>query len=358
MKAEWRYVFRRSPDAEAFLNSLVLKREQGSSLGSTYPAAYTHTCFSEAQCAELHRLMGKHERLEVQQRSYFQGDLFDVDFGMKTFKEPIVQWCPSVVYSETFGQVIPPIQPWGLTMEGRILLPADLEPVIERYVTGIVRVAVGSRMDTRFHLYRIEYEGYDLHYEYEARQPLVVDCARAPKSDLMSLGNGVLLCSSRFAAVLKKYWDGMVHAKFQPVRCLNVSAFLRKRNLTKIEVTGNKDARQILSDIRALGASLGCEFPKEYLGWVVELGGLLPSGWLSPLGGTSSEVALTAKQEHEESDPAMSAELVPLFSLGDGSYVCLEKGTGRFMSWEHASGEIECIGEPGGFMVLVDRLSG
>lgn len=355
MLIEWKFCFRDSTATEVLLHALVQEREGGHFMGSTFPAARSHTCFSEEHCLALRSFLKQYPEVVYQYRSYYRGNLFDSDFGLDTFDVPLVQWCPSPIYSVEFGQSIPPEEPWGLTMEGLILLDAEWKETADRNVVGLQRdlCDVGAGMDA----YRLQYECVGLNYVVEEGKPLMVECVHVPEVDILSLDNGIILCSSRFATMLRRDWDGMVHAKFQPVRCCNVPDWLGQRNLEAIPSRAGRAAGRVEHDIRLLEKVFATQFPAEYVAWVAGAGRQLPLGWLSPVGGVNSELAKYAKQEYDEAQPSMPRQLVPLYAYGSGDSVCLDKETLSLVEWNHASGKFTQIEMRRGFAHFVEQLS-
>ena len=356
MQLEWKFCLRDSQVAQRFLLCLEQEREAGRFLGSTFPAARSHACFTEEQRAQVEELLRASEDVEFQQCSYYRGDLFDSDFGLKTFKKAYVQWCPSAIHSLRFQQELPPDEPWGLSMEGDVLLKDELRTMVDTNIVGLVRVSHCA--ERAFDIYTIENASIPCDGAIEEEQPLTMDCSRLPEADVLSLDNGVILLSARLAAVLKKEWDGMVHNKFQPVRCVNVPESLAKRNRRKIPHQKDQQARRgILEDIRVVQEALTVTLPSDYVAWVTAADGVLPVGWLSPLGGVRSELATQTEQEHEEAEPRMPDDLVPLYAHGDGDYICVSKKTGVFLEWHHTSGETTTLNLQEGFQTLVDELA-
>jgi hypothetical protein len=218
MLHSWIYCFKQSNKARDFLDFLLRERKEGRFLGSTFPNRWCHSCFSTEQCKSMDIFLNNTD-LEVQVCSFFTGNLFDCDFGIDTFKQPLVQWCPDPIYSRTFQQSISDNEPWGLTMEGEILLPVEFRENVDKITTGLKFRSSDTK--EAFDTYEIAYDRISLIHSEGITKPLSIDCSMCPNVDILRLDNGIILCSSRFAILLEHSWNGFVHAKFQPICCIN-----------------------------------------------------------------------------------------------------------------------------------------
>lgn len=354
MLKEWKYYFYDTKYSAEIINHLIEKKEKGEFLGSTFPNASTHTCFNEAQCEKLENLIKETWQKSIYEKiRYFRGDLFDVDFGIKTFKQPFVQWCPSPIFSYATKEILPPEEPWGISMKGDILLNNNLRDVIANHVKGL------SVKDINVHSI---YDSYQIDNRKLSKsivnlvdkKPLSLDCSEIQEWDIFSISNGIIVCSARFATLLKRDWSGMVHNKFQPLICSNISQNLKRRNLKKIPEIAVEKAPDISKDISTIEKQYNFKFPLEYTKWLLAQAGRLPEGWLSPVGGKKSELAEYIHQEHRLAEPAVPVDLIPVFLYGDGNSICIQKDTNKFFNWDHENGNVSEIAMPNGFVCWLE----
>lgn len=340
MQVEWKYCFESGVKAAQFLQALLMQREQGRFLGSTYPDGYCHSCFTKEQGDFVEGLASGVHDLNFERAIVFRGNLFAEDFGINTFAEPFVQWCPSPIYSRKFSQWIPPAEPWGTSMEGDLLFGIELLELIEDSIVGLE--VSSERTVPGFVVCRPVFE-VEVAHERSESEPLALNCSQMPLADVVRLKSGVILCSSRFARILSSKWKGSKYAKFQPVRCLNVPGPLTKRNLAKIPLPPVFDRKPIDDSLAVIESILNAELPAAYKAWVVDHRARLPGGWLSPSGGEESEIVQFARQEWSEADPAMPENLIPLYAFGEGDYICADVDGGNYVRWMHETGEYERV---------------
>jgi hypothetical protein len=139
MLLEWKYCFKQDTAALELLQLVLTKKETGQFMGSTYLDAWSHTCFSLEQCRTFESFLRNFQGKYISRR-YARGNLFDSDFHINTFDQAYVQWCPSPIYCETFQQKIPPFEPWGISMEGRVLLARRHEQLVADHISGLRKV--------------------------------------------------------------------------------------------------------------------------------------------------------------------------------------------------------------------------
>ncbi|MCP4397647.1 MAG: hypothetical protein GY801_10160, partial [bacterium] len=213
MIVEWKYYFKQSTASEDVLNFLLEERKRGNFFGSTFPKGGTHTCFNIAQCEQIEEILRTSwPGINFQKKLVFRGDLFDVDFGLKTFRLPLVQWCPSPIFSFEYGESILPEEPWGLSMEGSVLFKKTLRRTIDKHVIGLTRKQ--NDIQENFDCYQIDELGIPIEYQVMKEAPLSMNCSGIDKVDIFKPENDIILCSSRFANLLKRDWNGMIHNKF------------------------------------------------------------------------------------------------------------------------------------------------
>jgi len=336
-------------------------KERGEYVGFTYPAASTHTCFNADQDLKLKRKIDLYlsAGLQFERGEYFRGNLSGKDFGVSTFRQSVVQWCPDLIITANHKTVFNKKEPWGLTMDAVVALPVALRDVIPGAVFGLNRVekdGVNEHLD----LYSISNNFPDLDDEDHSKTPLAIDGNSVPISqDIWRYKNGVILCSQRLGKLLSKFWDGLPDVKFQPVICTNFSKKLTAQMSAPLS-DANKRQSSLQEDIRALEKALQIEFPKEYLDFLMEHQPSLPMGWLSMAGGINSMIMRVMKQEQQEAQPPMPSELVPIYAYGNGDYICLQRtsdGSGvTFMDWSHEDGSVEELFREGQFEALVESL--
>lgn len=351
MLIEWKYFFSDHNYSEDILNSLIRKKGEGIFLGSTFLKAKTHTCFNENQSLEVEKLISEVcPKLVYQKKNYFRGDLFDYDFNMKTFKNPFVQWCPSPIFSYEAKELIPPEEPWGISMEGFILIRSVLRNVILKYVKGLKIKNINIVSD--FDIYEVEELRLSNCIIEANKNPLVLDCSSITERDIFLLNKKIFVLSSRFSSILKKYWDGMIFNKFQPIICENVPPVVKKYNLKKIPIVSNLDhSNDLLKDISSIEKELNISFPKDFIEWVLDNEGFLPNGWLSPIKGFESNLMKTFIQESELAEPTIPSEMIPVYSYGDGNFICLQNS--KFVDWDHETAFSQIIDMPHGFSLWV-----
>ncbi|MDI1310858.1 SMI1/KNR4 family protein [Prosthecobacter sp.] len=342
MMLEWKYCFEAGTQSRGFLQELIEQRDRGLFLGSSFPDGYCHSCFTKQQCDMVDQLAAGIQGLNFERTFVFRGNLFARDFGMNLFAEPFVQWCPSPIYSMRFSQLVPPIEPWGKSMDGKLIFGSDLESLIRNSVVGLA--PVNHQLMPNLLLYRPTLE-IDVNHECHESTPLSLDCSLMPEADFVKLQSGVLLCSSRFARVLSRSWDGSINAKFQPVKCLGASKSLRSRNLAKMKMPTAFDSKELEDSFISMENLLKISFPDDYKFWALKNQGKLPQGWLSPIGGDKADIVRHTKQERVEADPPMPGNLVPLFAFGDGDYICVDSNCTHYVKWTHEDGKYEMIGE-------------
>lgn len=343
MLNEWKYYFYDS-NSNKIIEKLLNQKSQGLFLGFTFDNARTHSCFNEEQCISIEKIIKTDfNNLEFQKIHYYRGNLLDEDTGFKTFKEPYIQWCPSPVFSYKSCNMIPPEEPWGISMEGHVLLHSSLRLTLLKEVSGLKLLKMNC-IDG-FDIYEVDkVEVTEVHITNDDN-PLYLDYSI--KGDIFLLNNKYYICSNRFAKLLKKYWKGLSFNKFQPVICKNIDNALKRDLLKKITLTQNTEIQKKLSDdINTLELIFGVVFPKDYILWVLDLEGNLPNGWLSPLGCKKSELYDTYIQERTLSDPAIDKNMVPLFRIGDGNFICLFKS--EIILWDHETSNSSIIKMPCG----------
>lgn len=337
MQREWKYCFSKSDSSGRALKALVSAREQGAFLGSTYPDGWCHSCFTEEQCQATESVLGESDFCDYQSLAFLRGNLMDNEVGIRTFSQPFVQWCPSPVYSVRFRQDIPPEEPWGLSMEGQLLFRQEMRC----FLKGLAGIQIDAlEVSARFDSYRV-IEECTLGVDPIAGQGeiLSIDMSGKMAADVFRGHDGVIVLSTALARVLKAEWDGLVHNKFQPVRCEGASRKQAAHSTRKLSfTTGTLTRESVLADLTSIEVSLGIEFKEDFKEWVAEARGQLPWGWLSPLGGTRSSMSLCISQEHSEANSAMPKHVIPLYAYGDGDYICLDVNERRYVEWVHSEG--------------------
>jgi hypothetical protein len=338
MEKEWIYCFRKSGQAKQVLSDLKNAYGTDAHLGLTFPSTWNHTCFKEKHCSILEQRLASNKDVEYQTLIYFSGNIFPEDVGIRTFSQPYVQWCPCSIYSIEFEQDINLDSPWGLTMEGYILFPESMRSFLAMQITGLEKIS--DNVIGAFDAYQILGDaGICPDLPDDNEEPLTVDFNNNSAPDILRTNTGVLLCSLALARILKPQWDGFVYAKFQPITCLGVSRKLKKQSKRKLCLPKNEEMIQsLLDEIHVIEQFIGCDFPKEYATWISQSGGLLPMGWLSPIGGEKSPLALCIKQEQHEAEPAMPENLIPIYAYGDGNYICIDTASKRYVKWDHEKG--------------------
>ncbi|MGD9128408.1 MAG: hypothetical protein PVH19_13615, partial [Planctomycetia bacterium] len=152
MKRELRYCFQKSNSSEEVLKLLDSAEEQGRFLGFTYSAQWSHSCFTEEQRQGTEEIISSVEGCNYQTIYYLSGNLMEEDVDIKTFSQPLVQWCPVPQYSIKFEQIMPSEEPWGLSMEGDILFVRGMREFLDN-ILGLQLVA--PNVSSRFDAYRI-----------------------------------------------------------------------------------------------------------------------------------------------------------------------------------------------------------
>ena len=169
------------------------------------------------------RLTGGSSPRVQAKNEYFRGNLAGEDFGIITFNQPLVQWCPVPIVSASTGTIFNKKEPWGLTTDNFIVLSAKLRKVIDRAVSGLE--AHDSTIYGDFHSYSIRETGVHVPEDVDyTHQPLIIDGRNLtfPNCDIWRCENGAIVCTNRLAAYLNNFWDGLPDVKFQPINCKNI----------------------------------------------------------------------------------------------------------------------------------------
>jgi SMI1-KNR4 cell-wall len=364
VKKEVLYYFTPSEPASHLIDQLLRMKERGEYVGFTYPPASTHTCFNVDQESKLKQVINSYlgAGLRFECAEYFRGNLSGKDFGISTFRQPVVQWCPDLTITSDHKKVFNKKEPWGLTMDGVVALPVALREIIQHAVLGLNRIEADGQTDN-FDLYRIQSNGVpDFASEDHTKSPMTVDGSVVPISrDIWKYKSGVILCSQRLGKLLNKLWEGLPDVKFQPVICSSFSKQLSARLSAPISAA-TVSPSNALENVRVLEKALQIKFPENYIDFLVEHPTSLPMGWLKIDGGTNSMLMKTMRQEQRSAAPPMPAELVPIYAYGNGDYVCLRRslddsGAGvTFVDWFHEDGSVEQLFE-GDFEALIEDLN-
>jgi|GEM_PF-5479839 len=328
------------------------------------PINQTHTCYTAEQRARFDKVFQSYvdRGLEYEMTQYFSGNLKVDEFGIEIFAQPMVHWCPLPIISVSDTALFEHDEPWGLTTAGDIALNPLLRSMITNETHGLK--LIHENILARLDIYRLEH----IHLPGAVREDkpvAVVDGADVPAVDMMQSDDGVILCSQRLAKVLKKFWQGYVEARFQPVICNGFSKDLAKEMTRRLAVPTVKST--IPTDIKDIEATLNVKFPKEYTDWLAAFPGDLPLGFLSPKGGNDSELLKVTRTEHDDAEPAMPDGVIPFYADGTGDYTCFSferpasgETAKKFavVDWSHEDGEIDEIGSSAELIDLLNDLSG
>src|SRR5581483_2725315 len=207
------------------MKELLHMKNNGNHLGFTFPSARTHTCFDSSQEQQLKNVLAPYLRrgLRYERTQYYRGNLDGEDFGINTFNEPLVQWCPVPITSGSTGMIFDKQEPWGLTTDKLIVLPSKLQNVIDRAILGLA--PHGSSDGGNFNLYSIREIEVPVPKNVDySQQPLIIDGRnlKFPPCDIWSCEDEAIVCSNRFAGLLNGLWNGLPDVKFQPIDCRNI----------------------------------------------------------------------------------------------------------------------------------------
>jgi len=289
MDLNWIYYFHTGEIGDKVLSELEVIRESGDHIGFTYSKHRTHQCFFQLHVEKLEQVIAKYPDLQFESCSYFDGNVMDEDFGISTFRQPLVQWCPPVIITKFDRIVIDAEDSWGLSTDGLVALCSELSAVVDTGIVGLTRLE--ENVAGPFELYRINNDDVEIPHKIIAEAPLQVKGHGLPQADIFRLENGIILLSQAFAKILKKYWDGDMYAKFGPVMAEAIAPKLKKFLCRRIK-SASKIDKSMLEGIQEIENHIGFKFPSDYVQWLIgRPNGILPLGWLSPNGGLNYEIS-------------------------------------------------------------------